>query len=223
MTLLSRDPHESRRAPGRPRRDERVVYLRRAYTRGQLKRPTTEASLRAVPLQTRALDALDRRPDNGSPLVFAGERGGYLDIHHFRPLPMAPGAAGRGHQPAAADLAHLRNVRAPCRHLNLRPLPLYRRKPDHDRRPLRPPRATVASMRSGCLTPSMRPSSTRGRWWTLGDVERRERVKSGNRNRSTRPDACSAARSTATSATPSPRRSAATPSPPSPERENHRF
>src|SRR6266545_1356692 len=54
-------------------RDERVVYVRRSYTRGQLKLPQTEASLRAVPLQAGALDALDRRPDNDSPLVFASE------------------------------------------------------------------------------------------------------------------------------------------------------
>ena len=41
-------------------RDERVVYVRRSFTRGELKHPKTEASLRAVPLQARALDALDR-------------------------------------------------------------------------------------------------------------------------------------------------------------------
>src|SRR6266545_3348018 len=35
-------------------RDERVVYVRRSYTRGQLKLPQTEASLRAVPLQARS-------------------------------------------------------------------------------------------------------------------------------------------------------------------------
>ena len=39
--------------------------------------PKTEASVRAVPLQAHALDALDRMEDGaGSPLLFPGERGG---------------------------------------------------------------------------------------------------------------------------------------------------
>jgi hypothetical protein len=49
-------------------RKERVVYVRRSFTRSELKFPKTEASLRAVPLQARALDgstgsgtATDRR------------------------------------------------------------------------------------------------------------------------------------------------------------------
>jgi integrase len=65
---------------------ERVVFVRRSFTRGELKIPKTEASTRAVPLQARALAALDRiKRGNGSPLLFPGERGSYLDIHHFRP------------------------------------------------------------------------------------------------------------------------------------------
>src|SRR2546422_1396422 len=36
-------------------REERLVYVRRSFTRGQLKFPKTEASMRAVPLQARAL------------------------------------------------------------------------------------------------------------------------------------------------------------------------
>jgi integrase len=52
-------------------REARVVYVRRSFTRGELKLPKTEASQRAVPLQARALDALDRaRPSEESPLVF---------------------------------------------------------------------------------------------------------------------------------------------------------
>lgn len=41
-------------------RAEQVVYVRRSFTRRELKLPKTEASHRAVPLQARALDALDR-------------------------------------------------------------------------------------------------------------------------------------------------------------------
>jgi len=131
-------------------REERVVYVRRSFTRGELKHPKTEASMRAVPLQARALDALDRIKDgNGSPLLFPGERGGYLDIHHFPPLPVAAGTEGCGHRSATADLrspAHVRDLRAPCRYFHLRPLPLHGCQPDHDRPTLRPsrPRRTGA-------------------------------------------------------------------------------
>src|SRR5205807_6427680 len=55
-------------------REVRVVYVRRSFTTGELKIPKTEASTRAVPLQARALDALDRINSNGSPLLFPGER-----------------------------------------------------------------------------------------------------------------------------------------------------
>jgi integrase len=71
--------------------EERVVYVRRSFTKLELKHPKTEASIRAVPLQARALDALDRIEDgNDSPLLFPGERGDYPDIHHFRPFHWRP-------------------------------------------------------------------------------------------------------------------------------------
>ena len=125
-------------------RQERVVYVRRSFTRRELKVPKTEASMRAVPPQARAVDALDRiKNGNGSPLLFPGERGGYLDIHHFRPYQWPAGAEGGWHQSAAAGLrspAYLRDLCAPCRHLNLRSVPLHGSQPDDDRPPLRPPR-----------------------------------------------------------------------------------
>lgn len=43
------------------------------------------ASIRAVPVQTIALAALERLPANGrSPLVFPSPNGGYFDLHNFR-------------------------------------------------------------------------------------------------------------------------------------------
>jgi len=167
-------------------RDERVVYVRRSYTRGQLKLPQTEASLRAVPLQARALDALDRRPDNDSPLVFAGERGGYLDIHHFRPYQWRPAQKVAGHQPAAADLrspAHLRNLRAPCRHLHLdlsrymgASLTMIDRHYGHL---ARDGREHAIQFLDAFNAPELDPWTLMVARWTSNQ---RERVKSGNRN-----------------------------------------
>jgi integrase len=88
---------------------ERVVYVRRSFTRAELKFPKTEASMRAVPLQARAIDALHRIKDgNGSPLLFPGERGGYLDIHHFRPFQWRPAQKAAGITPLRRvyDLRH---------------------------------------------------------------------------------------------------------------------
>ena len=65
--------------------------------------------MRAVPLQARAFDALDRiRGGNGSPLLFPGERGGYLDIHHFRPFQWRPAQKAAGIDPLRRvyDLRH---------------------------------------------------------------------------------------------------------------------
>ncbi len=89
-------------------RDERVVYVRRSYTRGELKLPKTDGSLRAVPLQARALDALERLPEDDSLLVFPGHRGGYLDIHHFRPYQWRPAQETAGVDPLRRiyDLRH---------------------------------------------------------------------------------------------------------------------
>ena len=57
------------------------------------------ASLRAVPLQARALEALDQLPASDSPLLFPGERGNYLDIHHFRPYQWRPAQEAAGLDP----------------------------------------------------------------------------------------------------------------------------
>ena len=68
-------------------RDGRVAYVNRAFGKGRLTSPKTEASRRAVPLQARALAALDGvRPGRAGDLLFPAERGGYLDLHNFRKI-----------------------------------------------------------------------------------------------------------------------------------------
>ena len=66
-------------------REIRVAYVHRAFSKGRLTCPKTEASRRAVPLQAKALAALDQLPP-GEPtdLLFPAERGGYIDLHNFR-------------------------------------------------------------------------------------------------------------------------------------------
>jgi hypothetical protein len=61
-------------------------------------------------------DRLVSKPDNvtfeeaanGSPLLFPGERGGYLDIHHFRPFQWRPAQKAAGITPLRRvyDLRH---------------------------------------------------------------------------------------------------------------------
>jgi integrase len=124
--------------------EERVVYVRRSSRRESSSAQKTEANIRAVPLQAQALEALERLPDRAkSPLLFPGERGGYLDIHHFRPAHWRPAQLAVGIEPVRLvyDLSpHLRDLCPTCRHLHVRPIPLHACKPDDDRPPLRPPR-----------------------------------------------------------------------------------
>jgi integrase len=90
-------------------RKAHVVYVRRSFTKGRLKCTKTEASLRAVPLQAIALDALERQPPNPhSPLLFPAERGGYLDLHNFRNREWKPAQLAAGIEPLRRvyDLRH---------------------------------------------------------------------------------------------------------------------
>lgn len=83
----------------------RASLLHQARAQG----PKTEESIRAVPLQARAPRRVDGIEDrNGSPLVFPGERGGYLDIHHFRPFQWRPAQEAVGISPLRRvyDLRH---------------------------------------------------------------------------------------------------------------------
>jgi integrase len=71
-----------------------VVYVRRAYANGQLKHTKTRLSNRAVPLQAKALDALDRLPPSEHPILFPNRRGGRISFRtfgrrHWRPAQTA--------------------------------------------------------------------------------------------------------------------------------------
>jgi integrase len=123
-------------------RDARVVYVRRAYRNGRLKCTKTEASVRAVPLQTIALAALEQLPANTeSVILFPSARRGHLDLHNFRNRDWKPAQRAAGITPLRRvyDLRHtFATLRPSCRHLHLRPFPLHGRQLDDDRPPLRP-------------------------------------------------------------------------------------
>src|SRR6266496_4189707 len=89
--------------------EARVVYVHRSFTKGRLKCPKTEASRRAVPLQTIALEAIKQQPaSRPSALVFPAERGGYLDLHNFRNREWKPAQLAAGIEPLRRifDLRH---------------------------------------------------------------------------------------------------------------------
>jgi integrase len=90
-------------------RDARVVYVRRAFAHGRLKSTKTRRSMRAVPLQSIALDALERLPARQeSPLLFPAPRGGYLDLHNFRARAWKPAQLAAAIEPLRRpyDLRH---------------------------------------------------------------------------------------------------------------------
>lgn len=90
-------------------RDARVVYVRRAYRNGRVKVPKTEASIRAVPLQTLALAALEHLPADGRSLIaFPSPGGGYFDLHNFRNRYWKPAQVAAGVTPLRRiyDLRH---------------------------------------------------------------------------------------------------------------------
>ena len=85
-----------------------VVHVRRQFVRGQVKPPKTRRSLRAVPLQSVALDALERLPATEYPLVFPAPRGGHIDLHNFRAREWRPAQLAAGIDPIRRpyDLRH---------------------------------------------------------------------------------------------------------------------
>jgi integrase len=87
----------------------RVAYVNRSFSKGRPTRPKTEASIRPVPLQTRALAALDQLPAGGpGDLLFPADRGGYLDLHNLRNRNWKPAQISIGIEPFRRiyDLRH---------------------------------------------------------------------------------------------------------------------
>jgi integrase len=60
-----------------------VVYVRRAFANGRIKNTKTRLSTRAVPLQAKAVEALDRLPPSVNPILFSNARGGRIDFRVF--------------------------------------------------------------------------------------------------------------------------------------------
>ena len=61
------------------------VAINYQSNRPAAKQTKTRRSIRAVPLQSAALDALDRLPETEGPLLFRAPHGGHIDLHNFRP------------------------------------------------------------------------------------------------------------------------------------------
>jgi Phage integrase family len=88
--------------------EARVVYVHRSFANGRLRCPKTEASRRAVPLQTIALEVIQRqRSIRRGALMFPAERG-YLDLHNFRNREWKPAQLAAGIAPLRRiyDLRH---------------------------------------------------------------------------------------------------------------------
>ncbi len=84
-----------------------VVYVRRAYANGRLKKTKTRLSTRAVPLQAIALEALDRLPASENPILFPNSRGGHIDFRSFGRRHWKPAQVAAGIEP----LRHLYDPR----------------------------------------------------------------------------------------------------------------
>jgi integrase len=85
-----------------------VVYVRRAFANGKLKHTKTRLSTRAVPLQAKALEALDRLPPSANPILFPNARGGRIDFRVFGRRHWKPAQTAAGIEPLRGlyDMRH---------------------------------------------------------------------------------------------------------------------
>jgi integrase len=88
-----------------------VAYVRRAYANGRLKSTKTRLSNRAVPLQAKALEALDRLPLSESEILFPNARGGRIDFRSFGRRHWKPAQKAAAIEPSR-DLYDLRHTYA---------------------------------------------------------------------------------------------------------------
>ena len=87
------------------------MYVRRAYANGRLKHTKTRLSNRAVPLQAKAFEALDRLPRSESEILFLNSRGGRIDFRSFGRRHWKPAQRAAGTEPLR-DLYDLRHTYA---------------------------------------------------------------------------------------------------------------
>ena len=118
-----------------------VVFVRRQFVRGQIKQTKTRRSVRAVPLQGAALEALDQLPESDGSLLFPAARGGYLDLHNFRAREWRPAQIAARIDPIRRpyDLRHTYATFALRAGISIFDLSIHGRKPRDDRQALRPP------------------------------------------------------------------------------------
>jgi len=85
-----------------------VVFVRPVYANGRLKHTKTRLSARAVPLQAKTLDALDRLPASDNPILFPTMRGGRIDFRIFGRKHWRPAQTEAGIDPVRGlyDLRH---------------------------------------------------------------------------------------------------------------------
>jgi integrase len=154
-------------------REAQVVYVRRTLRNGRIKTPKTEVEpSRGSAAGGRARSprrAAAARPGVPAPVFVREWR---LLRPPQRPQPqLEAGTEGVWNHAASTRLrsaAHVRDLRASCRHLHVRPLPVHGNQSRHDRPPLAIWLATGASTRSGCSTATRRPGRSTSTLWTLG-------------------------------------------------------
>jgi integrase len=88
-----------------------VVYVRRAYANGCLKHTKTRLSNRAVPLQAKAVEALDQLPPSESEILYPNARGRRVDFRSFGRRRWKPAQRAAGIEPLR-DLYDLRHTYA---------------------------------------------------------------------------------------------------------------